>query len=150
VDKIKQMLSNSRMLSWVMHRTELWIWARHNVALGAAIGVSFGLLIPLGQLPASAFLAVILRAHIGAASVATLISNPITFAPLYYAAYKFGENVTGVKFVPLSDSEGLISWMVGVGSPVMLGLATFALLGFGITYATVYCLFGVNFKRFRW
>ena len=116
------MLSNSRMLSWVMHRTELWIWARHNVALGAAIGVSFGLLIPLGQLPASAFLAVILRAHIGAASVATLISNPITFAPLYYAAYKFGENVTGVKFVPLSDSEGWLTSNAGPGNLRIIGI----------------------------
>lgn len=150
MEKIKLRLSRSRLLKWVIHRKELWQWTRHSVALGAAIGVGFGLLIPLAQIPASALMSVVFRANIGAASIATLVSNPITFAPLYYAAYKFGERVTGIEFIPLSASDGVFSWLSGVGLPLMIGLGMFALVGFGLTYATVYCLFGVNFKRFRW
>ena len=59
------------------------------MALGVAIGVFFGLLIPIAQIPFSVGAAVVLRANVPAAA-STLVTNPITFAPVYYAAYELG------------------------------------------------------------
>lgn len=148
-EKVKARLAASKYLSWTVVREELWIFKRHNVALGAAIGVFFGFLVPLAQIPASAIVSVLLRANIGVAAVSTLITNPITFGPLYYAAYKFGEYVTGIKFTPLGESESLLQWIGGVGAPLVIGLSVFAVIGFCLTYGLVYSLFNIRdmFKK---
>lgn len=147
MEKIKATLAKSKMFSWVLTRHELWIWNRHNVALGAAIGVFMGLLIPFFQVPISALLSVFLKAHVGVASLTTLITNPITFGPVYYFAFKFGEYITGIKFVSFSDSDNVINWMLNVGAPLVVGLGFFAMMGFTLTYGFVYFLFEIKFKR---
>ena len=67
--------------------------ARRSVAAG--IGTFFGLLIPLAQILLSVSLAIALRAHLPSALMSTLVSNPVTFAPLYYLAYRVGAALLG-------------------------------------------------------
>lgn len=147
MEKIKARLSKSRLLSWVIERKEMWIWSRRNVALGAAIGVSMGLLIPLAQIPASAILSMLFRAHVGVASIATLITNPVTFGPVYFAAYKFGEFVTGITFSPINEHGSFLSWAGSVGLPLVVGLTVFSIIGFLVTYCFVWLIFGLKFSR---
>lgn len=71
--------------------------SRKGIALGLALGVFFGLLIPIAQIPFSATMAVLLRANLPVAVASTLVTNPVTFGPVYYGAYKLG------KFVLLED-----------------------------------------------
>ena len=149
MENLKERLSKSRLLSWVVDRKEMWVWSRRNVALGAAIGISLGLLIPLAQIPAAAFFSMVFRAHIGVASIATLITNPVTFGPVYFAAYKLGEYVTGIKFSPLSEHSDLLSWAGSVGLPVIVGLSIFSVIGFVLTYGLVWLFFGLRCRLKR-
>lgn len=135
-------LREHRALRWLgpaLHHPRLWHVNRRGIAMGVAIGVFFGLLIPVAQIPAAAIVAFLLRANIPAAVGSTLITNPITFAPVYYAAYHLGVWMLGGAAEPVSSATlqhvaeesatGLTLWMnrlASVGAPLALGLLTLA------------------------
>ncbi|MBW8457073.1 MAG: DUF2062 domain-containing protein [Thiobacillus sp.] len=137
-----QALREHRALRWmgpVLHDRRLWHVNRRGVALGLAIGVFFGLLMPVAQIFFAAVAALLLRANISAAVGSTLITNPITFAPVYYAAYHLGAWMLGHADVALAEVDlervaartetGLALWMDRlhtVGPPLALGLLTLA------------------------
>jgi len=92
----RESLLQNRWLRWLkpwLGHPRLWHLSRKGVALGMAIGVFFGLLIPLAQIPASAVASIVLRAYLPAAAASTLVTNPVTFAPVYFAAYELGRVV---------------------------------------------------------
>lgn len=146
---------NNRWLRWLsplLSRPRLWRWSRRGVALGVALGVFFGLLVPVAQIPLSVAAAVVLRANVPAAAVSTLITNPLTFGPLYYAAFKLGQWVTGatgestqapaaaidLQAAGLPQEEVHI-WqrLATVGKPLLLGLAIIATLMGLLSYALI-------------
>src|SRR5690606_6925327 len=91
-DSIKQ----NRLLSWLgprIHDPLLWHVNRNSVARGVAIGVFFGLMVPIAQIPAAAVAALILRANLWVSAIATLISNPFTYGPIYILAYRLGSSI---------------------------------------------------------
>lgn len=153
----RETLQNNRWLRWMgpaLYHPKLWRFSRRGLALGAAIGVFFGFLIPIAQVPFSAVAAVALRANIPAAAVSTLVTNPVTFGPLYYLAWKVGSVVVNEPdSAPppqtLSDQEefeprpGENWWdafkrrVLGVGKPLLVGLLIFAVLGSVLTYFAV-------------
>ena len=92
----RESLLQNRWLRWLkpwLGHPRLWHLSRKGVALGMAIGVFFGLLIPVAQIPASAVASIVLRAYLPAAAASTLVTNPVTFAPVYFAAYELGRVV---------------------------------------------------------
>jgi uncharacterized protein (DUF2062 family) len=132
-----------RLLTWLgpwLHHPRLWHVSREGIARGAAIGGFFGLLVPIGQIPLSAVAAIALRANLPMAVATTFITNPFTFAPIYYFAYTLGLMLTGADstatVVPASLAphiqEGagwLRSWVehiVGLGKPLFVGLFVLA------------------------
>lgn len=143
----------NRWLRWmgpILNHPRLWHFSRKGIALGMALGVFFGLLIPIAQIPASATLAVLLRANVPMAVASTLVTNPLTFGPVYYGAYHLGEWVLGQEkanipeaLKPLETSaevhdrtwgESLAHWfeqISTVGKPLAVGLVILA------------CVFGV-------
>lgn len=146
----RERLLGNRWLRWLgplLNHPRLWHWSRRGVALGVAIGVFFGLLIPVAQIPFSAAAAVLLRANLPAAAASTLVTNPVTFAPIYYAAYKLGAWVTGedTKTIPpetkpksAPDAEaGLWERIAGVGLPLVVGLAITAVIAGLISYVLI-------------
>ena len=141
----EEKLRQSRWLAWLapwLGRPSLWIWSRHGVALGVALGVFFGMLVPIAQIPASAIAAVVLRANLPAAAASTFVSNPITFAPVYYLAYQLGNVVLGnepEERAPaqanadklqkqLTEEKQLGFWqrLKLMGKPLMVGLSIMA------------------------
>jgi hypothetical protein len=164
-------LGRNRWLRWLgpaLHHPRLWHMSRRGIALGAAIGVFFGFLIPLAQIPVSAAFAVALRANVPTAVASTLVTNPITFPPVYYAAWKVGGAILGeagpapgtaAGSVPAAEPDAAAgnwfqrtwSGLQRVGKPLLLGLAIFA-CGFGLlVYALVHLVWRaqVRFKRWR-
>jgi uncharacterized protein (DUF2062 family) len=124
------------------------------MALGMALGVFFGLLVPIAQIPLSAAAAVVLRANVPAAVASTLVSNPITFAPLYYGAWRLGSalldepsgmqpSALPVPIAPRADDEGwwsaTLRGLRSVGKPLMLGLVILATAVGLLTYVAVAC-----------
>lgn len=149
----------SRWLQWmgpVLNHPRLWHFSRKGIAMGMALGVFFGLLIPVAQIPFSAGLAVVLRANVPMAVASTLVTNPVTFGPVYYGAYHLGVLVLGRKssslpegLMPVEEDEsaGDRSWtermsdwfhkMTTVGKPLAVGLVILAFVFGVLVYALV-------------
>lgn len=121
------------------------------MAFGCAIGVFFGLLVPVAQIPLSAGAAVLLRVNLPAAVASTLVSNPLTFGPLYYTAYRLGSAVTG-ETAPTRVTEqhltprgqGASGWLgfwwqrlAGLGKPLVVGLGIMAPVASVVVYMAV-------------
>ncbi|MCZ4304127.1 DUF2062 domain-containing protein [Zoogloeaceae bacterium G21618-S1] len=137
----REQIQANRWLAWLapwLGHPRLWHWSRRGVAMGVTLGVFFGLLIPIAQIPLSVGAAVLLRANVPAAAASTLVTNPITFGPVYYAAYHLGGWVTGER-VPahaadLSTAQdihadaGIWQRLRAMGKPLMIGLSILATL----------------------
>lgn len=98
----------NRWLRWMgplLKHPHLWHFSRKGIALGLALGIFFGLLIPVAQIPFAAVTAVVLRANLPMAVASTLVTNPVTFGPVYYGAYRLGKVVLGET--ALSNKEAL-------------------------------------------
>ncbi|MDP3538688.1 MAG: DUF2062 domain-containing protein [Azonexus sp.] len=144
----KALLAN-RWLQWLapwLDHPKLWHWSRRGVAMGVALGVFFGLLVPLAQIPVTAAAAIVLRANLPVAAASTLITNPLTFAPLYYSAYRLGGWVIGEIAIPAEDAAAT-SWpeedksalqrIKALGKPLLVGLSIMACLAGVMTYLLV-------------
>lgn len=148
----REAIAGNRWLSWLapwLHHTKLWHWSRRGVAMGVAVGVFFGLLIPVAQIPISVASAVVLRANIPAAALSTLVTNPVTFGPIYYGAYQLGVWVTGSKERPKTldpadpqtadDNPDVSIWkrVTQLGKPLLVGLSITAVLMGLLTYGLI-------------
>ncbi|MBR0568535.1 DUF2062 domain-containing protein [Azoarcus sp. L1K30] len=146
-DSIKQ----SRLLSWLgprIHDPLLWHVNRRAVARGVAIGAFFGLMVPVAQIPAAAVASLLLRGNLWIAAVSTLVSNPFTYAPIYYFAYRLGASLIGApiprNLVRLSEEAAtpawfgqlgdVWAWLTGIGQPLVLGMLLMAVCGATIGY----------------
>jgi uncharacterized protein len=122
-----------------LHHPRLWHVSREGIALGAAIGGFFGLLVPIGQIPISAAAAIWLRANVPMSVVGTFITNPFTTVPIYYIAYRIGSALMGIEQAPLTltsilehvpATEGWLDMWTGrllkLGKPLFVGLAALA------------------------
>lgn len=157
-----------RWLAPLLRRPFLWHLSRRRVAVGAGIGVFCGLLIPLAQIAGAAVLAVLLRANLPVAAVATLVTNPVTFAPIFVLAYKTGAAILGepvkpaaaqaleaaakaAEAEPVEVEPGWIERARAIGKPLFLGLTLFAVVGGLGTWALVHLLWtlAVLLKRRR-
>ncbi|HET7864598.1 MAG TPA: DUF2062 domain-containing protein [Burkholderiaceae bacterium] len=142
-------LRANKWLRWLgpsLHHPRLWHMNRRGIAAGLAIGLFFGLLLPTAQIPCSAGLAIVLRANLPLAVAGTLVTNPVTSVPLYYAAWRLGSVVLGEPAVPparglpgaapaeeAAPRPGLGGWLArawerlcAIGKPLALGLALLA------------------------
>lgn len=147
-DSIKQ----SRLLRWLgprIHDPSLWHLNRRAVAKGVAIGAFFGLMVPVAQIPAAAVVSLFARANLWIAAVTTLISNPFTYGPIYYFAYRIGSSLIGAprSVATLSDEaaaehavaalawmSNIWHWITGIGHPLVLGMLLMAVTAGVIGY----------------
>ncbi len=156
-------LQGHRWLRWLgpaLAQPHLWRISRRGLSMGMALGIFFGLLIPVAQIPVSAAAAVLLRANLPAAVGSTLVTNPVTFGPVYYGAWRLGKVMLGEEVeageqppaVPTATGPGSTGgeaepdagwWahtraqLAGVGKPLVLGLGVLA-CGVGLlTYLLV-------------
>jgi len=165
----RQQITEHRWLRWLgpsLLHPRLWHFSRRGVAIGVGLGVFFGLLIPLGQIPFAAGVAVLLRANVPAAVASTLITNPVTFAPIYIVAHRVGATLLGEAdktFVPPDPTvtpaenagwlEAVWHGLVALGKPLLLGLAILAVICSLLTYFLIMLIWrlrtGWNWRRRR-
>jgi uncharacterized protein (DUF2062 family) len=151
-------------VSPLLRRPWLWRLHRRRVALGAGIGVFFGFMFPVLQIAFAAVFAVLLRAKLAVAAVATLVTNPLTYTPVFLAAYQTGGALLGELVQPAVAAEladvaveqrvdalGWMSHAQDIGKPLLLGLAVFAVGGGLAAWALVHLawILGVVLKRRR-
>lgn len=156
-------LRQHRALRWLgprLHDPRLWHVNRRGIAMGIAVGIFFGLLVPVAQILLAALAALFLRANIPAAAGSTLITNPFTFAPVYYAAYHLGAWMLAVGGMPSGQVElvntaaetatGLALWMDrldSVGVPLALGLLTLAVVLSVVIYFAIHWTWRLRIVR---
>jgi uncharacterized protein len=161
----------NRWLRWLgplMHHPKLWHFSRRGISFGVAIGVFFGLLVPIAQIPLSVASAVLLRANVPVAVASTLVSNPATYAPLWYGSYRLGKFVLGHDTPSQEDAMALLnraqteagqaqsfkgtikrwfSQLGDIGKPLFLGMALMATVS-GV--AAYFLVSGLWVLRVRW
>ena len=148
----------------LLRRPWLWQLNRRSVALGAGIGVFFGFMVPVLQIAGAAMFAVLLRANLPVAAFATLVSNPLTYAPIGLLAYQTGAALLGETVapeaaqalgeggaLPTDAPAGWFDKLQAIGKPLVLGLAVFGVVGGLAAWALVHLLWtlGVQAKRRR-
>ena len=143
-----------RPMAHVLARPGVMRFNRRSVALAVGIGLFFGFIVPVAQIPFAAVAALFMRANIPVAALSTFVTNPFTFPPIYYLAYRTGMLVTGggtpaaahaQVHQALGAQEGTVAqwlptlwdWMSGVGRPLVIGLLIFAVCGAILGYLCV-------------
>lgn len=155
----REQLQAGRFTRWLapfLGHAKLWHWSRRGVAAGVAVGIFFGLLVPIAQIPLSVGAAIVMRANVPAAVSSTLVSNPLTFAPIYYLAYRTGLLVTGdevhhperelARITARADADearaggvrGVVERVRALGKPLIIGLAIFAVAGGLLAYVLIW------------
>ncbi len=110
-----------------------------------------GFILPFGQIVLAALLALSARANIVVAVSATLITNPLTFPPIYFAAYRLGRNLIGAS---LAGSEAIrrewiSTWLLDVAAPTVVDLLLLAVATSCFGYALVHLLWRWRVTK-RW
>ncbi|MCX8476206.1 MAG: DUF2062 domain-containing protein [Sphingomonas sp.] len=124
------------LASRILH-SSLWRMTRRSVPRGVALGMFTGILIPMGQIPASAVLALPLRANVPAAALTTFFTNPFTTPLLLILYYKVGGwtlHLGGATAATAAKTAvvdtGWLHWLAAdVGLPTAVGMAICAVLG---------------------
>lgn len=142
----------SRWVRPVAHRLSdplIWRLTRRTVARGAALGLLMAFLVPIGQTLAAAVLALSFRANLAVAAAATLVTNPLTFAPIYFAAYQLGNRLFGRIFAAVDDAGQVARWIVEIVALTLTGLMVFGMTAALIGYHGVMLVWRWRVSR-RW
>jgi len=144
----RRILLDNRWLAPIAARLAtpaIWHFNRRSIARGLALGLFAGFLLPIGQVALAVLFAASVRANILVASVATLVTNPLTFAPIYYAAYRTGSFLLALSGGQ-SESSGAVgeaasSPLISLGAaslPTIVGLVFFAALSSIVAFVAVH------------
>ena len=125
-----------------LHEPNLWHLNRHSVARAFATGLFVAWLPIPGQMVVVAIAALYFRANMAISVALVWLTNPLTWVPLFYFAYRFGLWVLNMS-VPDNDFEftfdNVMSHLGTLWFPLLFGcllLSTiFSVVGyFGIQY----------------
>lgn len=124
------------------------------MARGVALGLFVGFIVPVGQIVLAALLAATARGNLLIAAAATLVTNPFTFPPIYYAAFRTGSfllktnsggaNSASVDQVHITSIVEMIS---GASVPTLFGLVLFALVSAAAGFGAVHVAWRFSIRR---
>ena len=126
-----------------LSQPNLWHLNNRSIPRGVAIGLGIGIIIPVMHMVIAALVAIPARANVMIAAACTLVVNPLTMPPMYYAALKIGqwelrhdgivdqraaEHVSG-------ELNRMLFWIHQASGPIAIGILTLALAAGAIGYA---------------
>jgi uncharacterized protein (DUF2062 family) len=109
--------------------------SRRSVPRGVAVGIFVAVIIPFMHTIIAALLAIPTRANVAVAAVTTLVVNPLTIPPMYYAAYRIGSwelHHEGPLVDPAAaerfsgELSRALFWVHHASGPIALGILTIA------------------------
>ena len=134
----------------------LWALERQSVARGVAMGLFMGLLMPVAQILFAVAGAAVIRGHVPISAACTLVTNPFTVPPIYYAAYQLGDQLLPASLdfsaFTLEAHNWLavgINWAITHGAPLMTGLLVIAAVSAVLGYLTVHLCWRPKAQRTR-
>ncbi|MDO5059907.1 MAG: DUF2062 domain-containing protein [Neisseria sp.] len=119
-----------------------WSLNRRSAAKAVAVGLFCGLFPGPTQMLGALIFAYFLRTNLPVAVFTTLYTNPITYMPLYYLAYRIGCLLLGINPAAALDFPGFdgawwqewAAWLAGAGKPLLVGVpvlgGTLAFIGY--------------------
>jgi len=117
---------------------------RRSVPRGVALGLFVAVIIPVMHTAIAALLAIPARANVAVAALFTLVVNPITIPPLYYAAYRIGSwelhhDAPLVNHAAAERFSGelsrLLFWIHEASGSIAVGVLTIAAVAAVVGYA---------------
>lgn len=142
-----------------LHDDRLWHVERGSVARAVAIGLFFGFLLPVAQFLFAVTCAIWLRAHVAVAAGSTLVTNPLTFPPVYWLAHRIGSAMLGEREPRAREAAASVEaqaeaaaasssgWLAGMwdafvaaGPALVLGLVVLAVVGASVGFALTWLL----------
>lgn len=113
----------------------LWRLTRRSVPRAVALGLFVGVIIPFLHTAIAAILAIPVRANVAITAAFTLLVNPLTIPPLYYAAYRIGSwelhhdsslvNPAAAERFS-SELSRMLFWIHQASGPIAVGVLTIA------------------------
>jgi uncharacterized protein (DUF2062 family) len=119
-----------------LRHPELWHMNAKSVPRAVALGLGVGVIIPFMHVILAVILAIPVRANVAIAGAFTLVVNPITIPPMYYAAYRIGSwelrhDALGPDPAAAQEASGelarMLFWLHHASGPIALGILTIAL-----------------------
>ena len=121
----------------LLHHPAYWGIRRKTVVPGFSLGLFVAFLPFPGHTLFVVLMAILLKVHIPAAILGTLVNNPVTMLPIFLLAYRIGLLLLGFEpqaFAPELSVEWFTSGFVNVWQPLLLGCVLLgsivALIGF--------------------
>jgi len=121
----------------------LWRMTRRSVPRGVAVGLFVAVLIPIMHTVIAALIAIPTRANVAIAAAFTLVVNPLTIPPMYYAAYRIGSwelhhdaplvNPAAAERFS-SELSRLLFWLHEASGAIAVGVLTIAALAALVGY----------------
>jgi uncharacterized protein (DUF2062 family) len=134
----RETIDSHRLLRPFAHHLSkpgLWHFNRRSVPRGVAIGLGVGVIIPFMHTFVAALFAIPARANVVLAAAFTLVINPLTIPPMYYAAYRIGSwelrhDALGPDPETARQASGelarLLFWVHHASGPIAIGVLTLA------------------------
>ncbi|MBV8685192.1 MAG: DUF2062 domain-containing protein [Alphaproteobacteria bacterium] len=129
-----------------LSQPNLWHLNHRSVPRGVALGLGIGVIIPFMHVVIAMIVAIPLRANVALAGAFTLVVNPLTIPPIYYAAYRIGAwelhhdslVIDPARAEHASGELGrFLFWIHHASGPIALGILTIsasaALLGYAVS-----------------
>lgn len=119
-----------------LRHPELWHLNARSVPRAVALGLGVGVIIPILHVILAMILAIPARANVAVAGASTLVVNPITIPPMYYAAYRIGSwelhhDGLGADPATVQQASGelarMLFWLHHASGPIALGILTISL-----------------------
>lgn len=158
VDKVREVKAFGLFGEALFHPA-LWHLNRRSAAGGVAVGLFCGLIPGPLQMIGAGIVALFFRVNLPVALLTTLYTNPLTIVPLYFVAYKIGSFVLGatagsepepppdwVWTQPMASAEAFGQWMIGLGTPLALGVFLLACLLATAGYLIVRLVWNVHLR----
>ncbi len=127
-----------------LRHPELWHLNAKSVPRAVALGLGVGVIIPFMHVILAVLLAIPVRANVAIAGAFTLVVNPITIPPMYYAAYRIGRwelhhDALGPDLAAAREASSelgrMLFWLHHASGPIALGILTIALSAVALGYA---------------
>jgi len=135
-----------RPFNALLHDPGLWSIHRRGVTKAVAIGLFFAMLPIVGQMALAALVALWVRVNLPVAVAFTWVSNPLTYVPIYYPAYKLGALLLGIPQENSGDNPMSIDWLwselVTIWKPLFLGSGILAV----VTAATGFAVLNLAWR----
>jgi uncharacterized protein len=121
----------------------LWRLTKRSVPRAVALGLFVGVIIPVLHTVIAAIFAIPTRANVAVTAAFTLVVNPLTIPPLYYAAYRIGSwelhhdaslvnPSTAERFT--SELSRMLFWIHQASGSIAIGVLTIAFAAAAIGY----------------